>query len=512
MPAFLDRLSAAIDALLSPTPVRDAAPAPTSSRASGGRLSKPAAGPSPNIDRYPTVLGPALTPAHVSTALRNAEQGRMRTLCDLLSEQRETVTHLQAELGKREDAIASCEWQVLPAKTDGMGKRAERLAKKHAEYAAWRVDALRDDLRDRIKHLAGGVYFGRSGVEIEWMRDAKGIAPRALHSVHPKRFSYAKDWRVHLYDEYGNELNADLGRFPGVDIRETWPDKFIIHEPQTIGAELPTRQGLGRVLVYAAMFWRWNARHWMQFAELHASPWRVGYYDKGADEDDIEVLRQGLIELSGLTTAVFPESCKPMFLQAKDTRTHGDLHGAWLAEISKVVNGGTLQSSMNGSSGSRAAAEVHEREGDKLTAGDGAALDATITRDLLRPLIRLNFGAEAAALYCPRFHLVTERPEDVAARAGRIWAFIDRGGEVAMDDVREVTTGLKAPEKGAKLLLPLGAIGPAAKAAVAKNPDEPKPESEKPNDDEDEDDAPAGAKPDSDENAESEKDDDAEDA
>jgi phage gp29-like protein len=465
-PTFRQRISAAWDALLS-APVTVDRSQSVEQRASKKGLSdlqRLIATQSPNVDKSPVILGPSMSPVTVSSALRRAERGYMRALCDLLSEQRETVTHLQGELGKREDAIAACPLIVEPAKTIGKGKT--RRAERNAEYLRARIDGI-DGVHDAIKHLAGGIYFGRSGLETEFMRDSAGLGIRAFHPILPKRFSYVADWRVHLYDEAGNDKDPRLGRWPGVDIRKEWPDKFVAHEPKVLGPEPPTRQGLGRVLVWAGMFWKWDAKHWLQFAELFANPWRVGFYDKAvADANDIENLKQGLIELSGMTTAVFADSCKPMFLQAHDSRVHKELFETWCSEISKVVNGGTLATEMDSNAGSRSAAEVHEREGAKLKVGDGRAIDATMMRDVWRPLIRRQFGEEDAALYCPTVHLDTIPAENVDAKTKRIFGFVDRGGEVDMDGAREVLTGLPKPKEGAKLLKPLGAIAPIAKAVT----------------------------------------------
>jgi len=515
---IVDRVSAAVTAFISGgAPVTAAAPPETDNRAA--KLAVTGAANAPSADKRPVILGPNVTPALIAIALRDAERGRMRRLCDLNSEMRETVPHMQSELGKREKALARCAIVVKPADTTGMGARAEKQAKKIAEYVRTRVGEI-EDFSDSIEHMQGGVFQGRSGCEKEHFRDKRGIGIRRLIPVMPKRFSYAANWRIHLWDEAGNDNDNRLGIFPGVDVREEWPDKFVIHEPRTLGSEMPTRQGLGRVLVWAGMFWKGDARFWMEFAELYANPWRMGSYAKTAGAKDIAALETALINMSGMSTAVFPEGCKPYFLQVRDTKTHADLAAMWCAEISKVINGGTLATSMNGASGSRAAGEVHEREGEKLTAGDGMAMDETLRRDVARPLVRLNFGAEAAQLYTPFIHLVTERPEDVEKRAGRIWAFVDHGGEADMDEVRDVTTGLSKPKKGAKLLVPMAAIGPIAKAASeAANADVDTEDGEEPTDakddkpvaegEEEDDDKSSGADPDeNDEDTEDEDDED----
>jgi phage gp29-like protein len=127
------------------------------------------------------------------------------------------------------------------------------------------------------------------------------------------------------------------------------------------------------------------------------------------------------------------------------------------------VNGGTLATELPGDGGSRALGEVHEREGGKLTRGDGRDLDATINRDLVEPLTRLNHGREAAALLCPVFKLTTEPPENIEALAKRVHNNVDRGVSYDADEVREkLTPGFKKPDAKSVILKPLGSMKPQA--------------------------------------------------
>ena len=469
MPTILERVRSAAAAFRTPgISVAPGVPVPVSQPYTPGSETAPttqttfgplAAGDPPIVDKYPIVLGPYLNPAAVSSALRLAERGYMRRQSDILTELRETVTHLQSELSKREKAIAGVGYTITPANTPGMGKRAARDAAKISDYVQRRFDEVAD-LDDDIEHLAGAIYYGRSASEIAWGRDNRGVCIDTIHDVQPKRLSYAADWRIHLYDEAGNDRDPKLGMYPGVDIRATWPDRFIIHEPRTMGAEVPTRQGLGRVLIWAGMFWKWSTRDWMQFAELYAKPWRIGTYPKGADERDIAILKAGLLSLSGLTTAVFPEGCKPEFIEpVRSGSIHTDLVSMWNAEMSKVIAGGTLQSETKGDGGNRALGEVHERNGQRIVMADGRSMNATVRRDLVRPLVRMQFGHEAAQTLCPIFALKTDPPVDKDKAASRVLAAVDRGVAIDSDQYRETyLDGMRKPDPGAPIMQPFGKV------------------------------------------------------
>jgi phage gp29-like protein len=325
--------------------------------------------------------------------------------------------------------------------------------------------------------LAEGDYYGRSGLQIIYSRDRLGLGWAGFKDVQPHRLSYAKNWRIHLFDEVGHESNAMLGTYPGVDIRATWPDKFIIHEPRTLGALVPTRQGLGRVVVWMGMFWKFTARDWVEFVELFGKPWRIGFFAPNTGKEGKASLRNSLLRLSGYTTAIFEKGCEPKFISPEHDKTpHQDQLAEWKTEVSKLINGATLQTERGGSVGSNAMAQVHERAEQRIIKKNGAGIEQTLRCQAFRPLVRMQFGEEAAQIYTPILSLDTDPPRDVIAEATRVFAFIDRGGEVDEDQFREVFTPFRKPAPGAKLLKP---IGPQAAGAT---------ESEESEQDEDEDD------------------------
>lgn len=419
-------------------------------------------------DRAPQILGTLLTPVAAATILRHAERGYMRKLCDLLSEMRETWPHLAAELGKRRDAVTGLRWVLRPAKVQG--KRAQKRAAQVADFTAERLENARGDEKllsfGAIHgHLLDGVYFGRSAVETVFRRDTSGSwAVRGFSPIEPKRISYAETDRPHLFDEAGNSTNPKLATAPGLDLREAFPNKIILHEPRIVGSEVATRQGIGRVLVWGAMFVKWTARAWMQFAELFANPWRWVEFAKGSDPNDIAFAKSVLLTMSGYSVAAYPAGTKPSFLEAKHSPIHGDLAAFWNAEISKVIVGGTILSSVGSNGGNRALGEVMERGFEHLYTGDAVAEAFSVTRDLCKPLVRLEFGDEVAETLCPEFVWVTEKAEDLDKRQRRANDFIDRGGRLAQKDYLDTFVGLPSPAEDALLMEPVSAVKADAEA------------------------------------------------
>lgn len=429
----------------------------------------------PYQNRVPLFLGANMTPTSVASALRQAELGYMSRYSDLLSECREKVPHLQTVLATRELSIAGCPWVVEPKEHDK--KRASKKAKEIADYVNDRISSI-PRFGEKLQHLAGGIYFGRSALEIQWKRDERGIAVAELHGIHPKRLSYAVNWRIHLWDENGNEYDHRLGTFPGIDLRADYPNKFVVHEPLTMGCEIPTRQGLGRVLCYFAMFWTFSQRDWMQFAELFGRPWRVGFFDKAlADEDDVALLKSAIQQMSTQTSAVLPNSVKFDLHQPKgQNRVHLDLRQSLNAEISKVVLGQTLTTEAGGTKATHALGVVHDKVKDDILDNDGRSMSETITRDLVYPMVGMTYGWDVANELCPTFRLVTESEGDLDDELKRVCSLVDRGMDVRADDARDRFTKLPKPDKAKsgeplQLLIPLPKMKPGASAQGGEQPD-----------------------------------------
>lgn len=427
----------------------------------------------PYVARRPIVAGVAMTPETVTSALRMCELGYMNRWADLLSECREKVPHLQAVLSTREQAVAGCEWEVKP-KDHGESARKSKKAAIVGDYVRRRLTEVAG-FGDALQHLQGAIYHGRSALEIGWKRDSEGLGIEALYPIHPKRLSYAVNWRVHLWDEYGNEYaGGTLGRFPGVDLLAEYPDKFVVHTPPTMGGEIPTRQGLGRVLVWYALFWTWSQRDWMRFSELFGQPWRVAFYDKAtADQDDIALIKQAIRMMSVATTAVLPSTTK-FDLKMPNARApvHESLRNALNAEISKVVLGQTLTTDTGAKGGGAfALGKVHENVAAAIKKNDGRSLSETVQKYVVEPLVRREFGEATARDYCPRFSIITKGEEDIGNEFKRFIALVDRGMMCDQDDAREHFTSLPRPEKPtpATLLIPLAQVPNAPQLPIDPN-------------------------------------------
>ncbi len=387
-------------------------------------------------------IGGSLTPLQVSEILREADNGYMWRLVDLANECRQKDCHLQTVLGTRETSLKGLKWQLVPA---------THARKKDRKAAAWVEQAIRqsENFPDLVAHLAGGAYHGYAVAEtLLALKDGK-IVPAKFKTHSARRFIFNQaDGQLRQWD-----ATASSTPYPGIDVQEKFPGRFLVYQPR-INGDIACREGLARVLVWAALFRNWDMRDWLALGELAWKPWRIGSYeskgDATADARAIDSLRAVLRAMSASGSAVIPKNTEIKVEWPKGNTvgsTHKDLAEFLGAEMSKATLGQTLTTEQ-GAVGSQSLGNVHDRVRRDILESDATAIAACIMRDLVAPLIRMNFGADVLV---PEFEFLTADGVDIKAYSESILNFRKAGLRIRAADVRS-TAGLSEPEEGDELL------------------------------------------------------------
>jgi phage gp29-like protein len=232
--------------------------------------------------------------------------------------------------------------------------------------------------------------------------------------------------------ETGRELRLMDGTPDG---QELPPYKFVCHTPKVM-AGIPLMGGLARSALWAWVFKSYALRDWAAFAELYGQPIRLGKYGPDATREDIAVLKRAAFELGSDAGAVIPESMSLQILESAAKSASADLYQRLIEyldrQVSKAVLGQTLTTDQ-GSHGSLAQARVHDEVRADLMRADARALAATLTRDLIAPLIALNLPDAPL----PKLTLMVEEPEDMAALADQLAKLVPLGVPIPQRWVRE---------------------------------------------------------------------------
>jgi phage gp29-like protein len=104
------------------------------------------------------------------------------------------------------------------------------------------------------------------------------------------------------------------------------------------------------------------------------------------------------------------------------------------AELSRIYVGQTLTARGSDGGGSRALGEVHERVSERITETDCKALMQVVNHQIIRQIVRLNFGPNVA---CPRWIIEYEAKEDLDSLATRYGVVRNQIGlELSKEQVR----------------------------------------------------------------------------
>jgi phage gp29-like protein len=416
-------------------------------------------------------IGGNLTPEQVSTIMREADDGYIWRLVDLADESRQRDCHLQSILFSREASVAQLSWQVTPA--------SDRRTDK--KIAAWCTEWLKGfgadhtgpdprDLPNLISHLQGAVYYGHATAQILWERRDGKVIPVGAEPVHARRFCYEPmHGQLRFWDNNGPIA------FPGQDLLEKYPGHFLQYRPRVNGG-VATREGLMRVLMWAALFRNWALRDWLRLAELAWKPWRIGSYQKGntdskrnASKEDIRDLRQAISKLTTTGAAALPDTVSMIVKYAEGGGSiskglHMELCAYLASEMSKAVLGSTLTVEQ-GRVGSQALGREHAKRTDTWTEWDARNVSAVLRRMLLAVAVRANYGRH---VLIPTFDLITEDAQDFESTARAFLYLRQAGLRIAASDPRD-RLGLSTPADGDELLdgpAPLGPLETVPTAAL----------------------------------------------
>ncbi|WP_194745731.1 DUF935 domain-containing protein [Thermaurantiacus tibetensis] len=375
-----------------------------------------------------------LTPERLAALLRGADAGDALAYLELAEQMEERDLHYLSVLGTRKRQVAQ-----LPVTVEAASDSVEHIA--HADLV--REWLSRDSLEAEMFDILDAIGKGYSVTEIVWETSARRWLPARLEWRDPRWFEWDREDGQTLY------LVGGPGDAGGSAVRTKLPPfKFIVHHhPAKSG--LPIRSGLARPVAWAWLMKAYGLKDWAAFAEVYGFPFRVGRYDAGASEDDIDRLLEAVTSIGVDAACVIPSSMQIDFVDGKAAGS-ADLYERLCQyldrQISKAVLGQTATTDAD-TGGLGSGAEHGEVRRD-IERADAKLLAATLQRDLVVPMIALNFGPQRAY---PRLRIGRAEEEDTAALVEALAKLVPLGLEVGASTVRD-RLGLPDPEPGERLL------------------------------------------------------------
>lgn len=427
--------------------------------------------PWPQIDRFPVILGSNITFSYIASASRIALNGYRQAFVDVLAELLESEAHGFSVLAKRVLGVAGGRLEFAPADVPA-GSAEETRARDICTFVERQFNAI-PRRTQTFASLLWGLYYGISAAENLWERRAGEWRIAGLRFVHSRRLSFPNyaTWDLHVWDQGAvtGFASAPTQGTRGLRVAD-YPGKFTVHAPQ-VRADYPTREGLGRILVYYFAIKRLVLRVSAQDFERFVKPWAVAYFSttdektgkpRSANDDDIAAADRAVkaLGVGSLSAVVLPDSVRIEILNAASKLSQEQFLSYLDSAISKAVVGQTFTTD-TGKYGSRSTAEVGKGDALELGRYDAVCFSDTLHEHLALPLVRLNFPGQEAL--CPRLLLHVEgrpNPEavmDVAAKAASVGMPVD-----ADELARQVGLPLVDPEnEKARRLLPLKPSDPS---------------------------------------------------
>jgi phage gp29-like protein len=418
---------------------------------------------------YSTVhVAASITPERLTAVLRQAEFGNPYYYLEFAQDIEERDLHYLAVLSTRKESVACLEPAIRAASKSAQDQ-------KIAEYVEEKLFDRTLDLP--LLDILDAIGKGFSVCEIIWNQDSpREWYPQQIKYRDPRWFMF--DWisgeealvrtlrtegqMVPIIQQQG-KVSPEPGSLGQIGIQPATapldPFKFVTHVSKA-KAGLPIRGGLARAAAWAYLFKSYILKDWVTFCEVYGQPLRVGKYNPGATEEDKNTLLTAIASIGTDSAAIIPDSMLIEFVGAKSVTQNGELYHRAVEyiddSISKAVLGQTLTSGMpSRGGGSRAAAQVHDAVRRDILAFDVRRLSATITRDLVIPMVQLTFGEQPAY---PRFWLSVPADQDLKTQSDVIAEMVDRGLEVGQDYVRDML-GIPVPAAGEAVLKPLSRGG-----------------------------------------------------
>jgi phage gp29-like protein len=371
-----------------------------------------------------------ITPARLANLLLSAEQGDATAYLELAEEMEEKDPHYLSVLGTRKRAVSQ-----MPIEVEAAGPSEE----EEADAQLIRDWLDRDMLESEIFDIMDAVGKGYSAVELIWDTRPGLWQPQDLKWRDPRWFEFDRvNGETLKLRSTGEPELLDAG-------------KFIVHFHKAKSG-LPIRGGLARVVAWGWMFKNFSIKDWVSFLETYGMPLRVGRYDNGETEANIDILMQAVADLGADAAAVFPKTMEVEFIDGKGGSAPSDLWRSMAEyiddQVSKVVLGQTNTTDAKAGGLGSGQADVHNEVRKDIADADAKLVAATLNRDLVVPMIMFNRGPRAKY---PRLKIGKPDPVDVKALTDAAVALVPLGVKVSANRIRE-KAGLPAPEDGEEIL------------------------------------------------------------
>lgn len=403
-----------------------------------------------------------ITPARAASILREADTGNLLAQTMLFDDMLDRDAHLRGEFEKRSGAIQTLDWRIAPPPDASAAEKS---------HSAWVEDVLRnavDDLEDTLAHMMEAVGYGFAPVELEWLRVGSERLPR----FNPRPQTWFQ------LDMNRRALRLVDGSGDGAEpVSMGW----ILHQAKKVKTGYLGRAGIFRPAIWPFIYKAYSVGDFAEFLEIYGLPIIVGKFSAGSNHDEKASLMRAVAALGRDARAIMPDT---MALEIKEVTGSGagSPHLAmvdWADRAqSKLILGQVLSAEAKATGMGSGVANLHGEVRHDILVGDARQIAATLTRDLVYPLLAINRPGFDGMRRCPRFEFDLGEAEDLKLFSDALPKLAEGGAQIPVSWVHEKLRIPRAAEGeaifGSPAAMPAGAAAPlrgaAAMAAKAYRP------------------------------------------
>ncbi|MBZ8143235.1 hypothetical protein CLD22_25630 [Rubrivivax gelatinosus] len=355
-----------------------------------------------------------LTPSRLAAISDQAERGDLTAQAELFEDMEEKDSHIASEMGKRRRALLLDYEVVAPVNpSPEETKLAERV-----EELVRSIGCVEDMIFDATDAI--GKAF--ACLEVEWQRVGKVWLQKSFTHRPQSWFTIERGYEQQLRLR---SFAVGTDGLPGEPLR---PLGWVVHTHKAKSGYLE-RAALFRQLQWPYLFKNYNVGDLAEWLELYGIKIKIGKYPAGAGEKEKSTLLRALAGLGHKAAGIIPDGMLVDFQEGTSGDSDGfELMLNWCERSqSKVILGGTLTSGADGKSSTNALGNVHNEVRKDLRDSDVRQVNATVTRDVVWPIVVANGWGAAGFERCPRFVLKAQELEDLKTFADALPKLVSLG-------------------------------------------------------------------------------------
>lgn len=340
--------------------------------------------------------------SYINGLLSDLEKGKYATFWVYATEMLRRDTRLNGEYSKRNRAVLG-EWSIESPKD------AKSKEKKTAALIEEIIRSI-DNFEDVQINLNSGFYYGTSILELNdgegnaWIKDSDYWRPAG--------FQYLKGWKIGAPDPEKNGFQntkpmlLDKDGNPTIEFEQY---KWIIHTHSTIGGDCFTG-GLAASLIWTFLLKWFPLKDWVGMLEKYGVDKLVAIYSDALDPTNpehaatISAINLALQDIRKFGAGAIPKSVEFKFLNSSAASSDAFQRLVEYADnsYSIAINGGVMTSIAAANGLGSGAAETQNEVRLEIIESDRRQLESTLTYQLIKPIVLLNFP-EIPANRIPRF-------------------------------------------------------------------------------------------------------------